>query len=231
MQAAADVLPGGIGRCGILLLAERTHIADGRHAHVRVAADAADGAALLVNAEEERNFCVGLRVFQQRDGLFAVFKVFREIHDAADRVLLQRFLCRLPRYGGGVDVCDGLRRYEEQLPDFFLVRHGIEKRLRRLLCGGGFRSVRRLRVCFILIIRTRLWLLVRRLRLGGLAGKLALVGRFALRLYGRRFVGKHAVRLDGLGLLGLLLFRERLPQKDADAGQQRDAEQNGEHGG
>ena len=96
VQAAADVLPGGIGRCGILLLAERTHIADGRHAHVRVAADAADGAALLVNAEEERNFCVGLRVFQQRDGLFAVFKVFREIHDAADRVLLQRFLCCLP---------------------------------------------------------------------------------------------------------------------------------------
>ena len=65
----------------------------------------------------------------------------------------------------------------------------------------------------------------------GLLGQLALIRRFALRLHGGLLGGEDGVGLDGLGLLRLLLFRERLPKKHAYTAEQRDAEQNGENGG
>ncbi len=70
-----------------------------------------------------------------------------------------------------------------------------------------------------------------RLRGFGLSGKITLIGFFTFRFYGRWLGGKHAVCLDCLGLGRLLLFRERFPQKHADTGQQRNAEQNNKYGG
>ena len=231
VQAAADVLAGSMDHSRVLLLAERAHITDGRYAHFRVAADAADSAALLIYAEEERDFCIGLRVLQQRDSLFAVFKILRKIYDAADRILLQRFFRRLACYGSSIDVRDGLRRYKEQLPKLFVVRHGIQQRLRCLSGSRDCHVIWYLRMILIFRILLRLLVWIFRLRGFGLSGKITLIGFFTFRFYGRWLGGKHAVCLDCLGLGRLLLFRERFPQKHADTGQQRNAEQNNKYGG
>ena len=82
---------------------------------------------------------------------------------------------------------------------------------------------------FRILLRLLVWIF--RLRGFGLSGKITLIGFFTFRFYGRWLGGKHAVCLDCLGLGRLLLFRERFPQKHANTGQQRNAEQNNKYGG
>lgn len=70
-----DLLPGGIGRGGVGGLADGLHRADAGVDVKAARLQAGDRAALLVHAEEQRNFGIRLRIFQQRDGLCAVLQV------------------------------------------------------------------------------------------------------------------------------------------------------------
>ena len=82
---------------------------------------------------------------------------------------------------------------------------------------------------FRILLRLLVWIF--RLRGCGLSVKISLLGFFTVLFYVRWLGGKHAVCLDCLGLGRLLLFRERFPQKHADTGQQRNADQNNKNGG
>ena len=228
-QIGRERLPGGIDLRGIGALAEGAHVGDLRAAQRLVRADAADRAALLIHAQKQRDLRIRLRVGEQRGGLRPVFEIFGKIDDAADRVLRERIFCRLTGHRSGIDVRDGLRRDEEQLPELFILRHGGEGGLCGLLRVGDGGVVRRggIRGGLGRLLAVRLL----RLRGLGLIGQLALIRRFALRLHGGLLGGEDGVGLDGLGLLRLLLFRERLPKKHAYTAEQRDAEQDGENGG
>lgn len=135
MQVARDLLPGGIGRGRVGGLADGLHRADAGVDGKAARLQAGDRAALLVHAEEERNFGIGLRIFQQCDGLCAVLQVFGEIDQSADWLRLDGGLCGLARERGRFDLGDGLWRDEEELPELFIQRHGRERLVRELRRG------------------------------------------------------------------------------------------------
>ena len=141
---------------------------------------------------------------------------------AAESGAAVRILCKSKTGGSGNSVVAmSVHRFAPDAPGL------REDYRRRFLASGAGQQDAELAAFFV----DHAAAAMERLRGLGLLGQFALIRRFALRLHGGLLGGEDGIGLDGLGLLRLLLFRERLPKKHAYTAEQRDAEQDGENGG
>ena len=124
VQASGNVLPCLIDSGGVCLLAERLQRRRLDCVHGSIRAHTADGPALFVGAEEERNFCVGFRIAEHFNALRAVFEILCKVNDAADGHCFECFFRRIARARGSLHARQKLRRHVKQLPDLLVFRHG-----------------------------------------------------------------------------------------------------------
>ena len=122
-QHFGDCIHGVVERSRVSGLTVGLHSADIGAAQSLIGADAADGAALLVHAEEERDAGKTLHAGQHLHDLIVVLQILRKVDQAADGLETDGLI------RGGTGLCDlrvarqGLRRDEEELPELFLQRH------------------------------------------------------------------------------------------------------------
>ena len=226
MQRAADVLARLIDSGRVCLLAKRLRRGKFLRAHGGIRADAADGAALLVCAEEEGDFCVGFRVMEHFLRLRAAFQILCKVDDAADRLLFQRVFGRIARACRGFHAGKELGRNIKQLPDFFVRRHRGKCCSCTLVRLGG-NEARVGRLCLLGLIdrwlRVGLGLRLRR------RGNFSLIGLLTLGFDDGVLLFKDGVRFERCDLLRRLL-RQNLHEKESRARQQGQTEHDEQDG-